>query len=241
MMRQEIMLFKTLSEWKVCPATTLDEQLSNFMDLLKTWNRKYNLTKIESDQGIYYEHFYDSVIVFKFFPLNGDERLLDLGTGGGFPGIPIKLVRPQLDMVLLDSSFKKIWFLRKVIRGLNLHEISLCHARAEEIGHEMSHREGYEVVTTRALSSLAVLVELAFPLMTIKGKLIAWKTADQLEREVKESEKALNELGGEVLAVHYYQLPKLEKDRALVICQKNYPSPEKYPRKPGKPEKYPLI
>ncbi len=239
-MPEKRLISDQLIEMGVSFPPTVDQKFTLYKNLLHRWNQKYNLTRIESEQGVFFEHFYDSVIIYKYESICHDGSTLDLGTGGGLPGIPMKLVQPQMSMVLLDSQFKKIWFLRKVIRELALENIHLCHGRAEDMGREPSHRGRYDVIVSRALSSLPVLIEYALPFLRLNGKFVAWKTKEQLDNELKRCKIGLKHLGGKLKNIHYYHVPTLDQERSLVVIEKTLETPEMYPRKPGKPEKTPL-
>jgi 16S rRNA (guanine527-N7)-methyltransferase len=225
---------------------------------LGIWNRKFNLTTVTRYEEVQVKHFLDSLTCLLALPVPGAAHAagglpdiiplstaetpllcIDVGTGAGFPGLPLKIMRPTLQMTLLDSSRKKIAFLEHLVQRLELKGVDLLWARAEEAGQDAHQRERYDVVLARAVADLAVLVEYCLPLCRKGGCVIAQKGA-QVEQELQAAQAAIHLLGGELRAVKTIQLPGLKETRSLVLLEKVAPTPAKYPRRPGIPGKRPL-
>ncbi len=209
-----------------------------YMGLLTEWNQKVNLTAITEPQEIVIKHFLDSILLVPFIPATG--LLADVGTGAGFPGIPLKIVMPELEVTLIDSLGKRVKFLRQVIGELGLKGIEAHHARAEDVGRQRAFRERFDVVVARAVSRLSVLTEYCLPLVKIGGCFIAAK-GPAVTGEVEEAEYAIELLGGRIASVDYTSLPYIDDTRSFVVIKKVQTTPVVYPRKAGTPEKKPLI
>ena len=217
-----------------------EEQLQKFyeyMNMLIEWNKKINLTAIIEPKEIILKHFIDSLTILKY--VNDNEKMLDVGTGAGFPGIPIKIMNEKIEITLLDSLNKRINFLNEVINKLKLKNISAIHSRIEDYGKNNKYREKYDIVTSRAVANLATLSEYMLPMLKIKGKSICMKGSD-IKEEVKNSKRAINILGGEIVNIEELVLPKSDNRRNLIIIKKKKNTPLKYPRKAGIPSKEPL-
>lgn len=200
--------------------------LAKYKDLLVEYNKKFNLTAIKSDEEIYLKHFYDSLTLIKAYSLNGNLKLLDIGTGAGFPGIVLKIFYPDLELTLLDSNHKKIAFLEVVIKELNLKKVTCINSRAENL--PKTYREYFDIVTSRAVAHLRILLELSIPYLKVGGKLIAMKGLS--EEEIKESAKILEKLDSTIVDTIKFNLPIEGSNRSLVIIQKNKKTNEIYPR-----------
>ena len=200
--------------------------LARYKDLLVEYNKKFNLTAIKSDEEIYLKHFYDSLTLIKAYSLNGNLKLLDIGTGAGFPGIVLKIFYPDLELTLLDSNHKKIAFLEVVIKELNLKNVTCINSRAENL--PKTYREYFDIVTSRAVAHLRILLELSIPYLKVGGKLIAMKGLS--EEEIKESTKILEKLDSRIVDTIKFNLPIEGSNRSLVIVQKNKKTNEIYPR-----------
>lgn len=200
--------------------------LAKYKDLLVEYNKKFNLTAIKSDEEIYLKHFYDSLTLIKAYSLNGNLKLLDIGTGAGFPGIVLKIFYPDLELTLLDSNHKKIAFLEVVIKELNLKNVTCINSRAENL--PKTYREYFDIVTSRAVAHLRILLELSVPYLKVGGKLIAMKGLS--EEEIKESAKILEKLDSTIVDTIKFNLPIEGSNRSLVIIQKNKKTNEIYPR-----------
>lgn len=217
-----------------------DEEVSAFdlyKNVLSEWNQKINLTAIEDDKDVITKHFIDSLSIVPF--LKNVQELIDVGTGAGFPGLPVKIVRPELNIVLLDSLEKRIGFLNTVINELHMDKITAVHSRAEDAGKSPKYREKFDAATARAVASLPVLLEYCMPLIKTGGIFIAMKGSSLSEAD--EAGKALNILGGAIEEVKEFTLPGSDIRRNIIVIRKLRQTPTKYPRKAGKPSKEPLI
>lgn len=212
-------------------------KLYNYMNLLLEWNEKINLTAITDEKEIILKHFIDSFTINKF--INSGDIMLDIGTGAGFPGLPIKIIRPEVDVFLMDSLNKRINFLNEVIESLQLKNIEAFHSRAEEMAKNNKFREKFDVVTSRAVAKLNILLEYMLPYTKINGKCLCMK-GPNIEEEIKEAEKALKILGGEIEKIEKIILPDSNIERKIIIIRKKSATPLKYPRKAGMPTKEPL-
>ncbi len=211
--------------------------LFEYKRILLEWNEKMNLTAIKEEQEFIIKHFVDSLSIL---PLLGNVRsLIDVGTGAGFPGIPLKIAQPLLEIVLLDSLEKRIGFLKAVISELKLDGITAVHLRAEDAGMSLLHREKYDAAVARAVASLPILLEYCLPLVKTEGIFIAMKGSST--EEIADSKKALELLGGKIEEVKEFILPGSNMKRSIIIVRKLRQTPTKYPRKAGKPSKQPLI
>ncbi len=224
-----------------------DKQITQFKlyyQELVSWNKKFNLTTITDYQEVQTKHFLDSLTVTLALTKEELRRpgfsIIDIGTGAGFPGIPLKVFLPQSRLVLLDSRAKKAAFLRHIIEQLKLEHVEVVVGRAEEIAHQPLLRQNFTLVVSRAVASLPTLVELALPFCQIGGKFIAQKKG-QIEQEVVQAGKAIDVLGGKLNQVEKIELEELSDERYLVIIDKICPSPEKYPRRAGTPTRRPII
>lgn len=217
-----------------------DKQLSQFyeyMDLILEWNEKINLTAITEPEEVILKHFIDSLTINKYIREN--KTLADVGTGAGFPGIPLKIYRPDLNVTLVDSLNKRINFLNEVIFKLDLKDINTVHSRIEDFGKDKKYRESFDYVTARAVANLTTLSEYLIPISKVNGKCICMKGND-VKEEIKDSEKAINLLGGKIKKVDYFELPNSDISRNVIIIDKIKNTSSKYPRKAGVPSKEPL-
>ncbi len=224
-----------------------DVQISLFMkyhDMLTETNKVMNLTAITDFNESCIKHYADSLSLIKATDLSekGDIRILDIGTGAGFPGIPLKIVYPHIHITLLDSLSKRIRFLNDVIKELELNDsgsISTIDMRAEDYVKEPDIRESYDLVVSRAVAGLSILAEYALPYVKIGGSFISYK-GDNAVEEISNAENALKILGGEITDVKSFTLPDSDITRTLINIKKTCPTPDKYPRKAGLPNKKPL-
>ncbi|UCZ53247.1 16S rRNA (guanine(527)-N(7))-methyltransferase RsmG [Bacillus shivajii] len=215
-------------------------QFERYYETLIDWNEKMNLTGLTERKDVYLKHFYDSISAAFYFDFTKTLNILDVGAGAGFPSIPLKICFPHLEISIVDSLNKRITFLNALASELDLKGVSFYHDRAEVFAKKPEHRETYDLVMARAVARLPVLAELCLPLVKKGGHMVAMKGAEG-EEEVKESEKALNLLGGKCKNTHLFQLPTEESKRSIISIYKEKPTPKKYPRKPGTPNKQPLI
>lgn len=213
------------------------EQFFNYMNLLLDWNEKINLTAIVDPKEIIVKHFIDSITLSKYIPLG--TTLVDVGTGAGFPGIPLKILREDIDITLLDSLQKRIKFLDIVIEELNLKGIHTIHSRVEEFSKSNKYREKYDIATSRAVANMSTLAEYLLPNVKVSGKVLAMK-GSSIEEELNNAKKAIGILGGEIEKVDEFELPMTDIKRSIVVLRKVKNTPPKYPRKAGIPAKEPL-
>ncbi len=213
--------------------------------MLRKWNEKMNLTNIVDDQGIAIRHFIDSLTLVSH--IEDEERkqgrrdlsLIDVGTGAGFPGIPLKVTMSGLSVTLLDSLKKRIAFLDAVCEQLQLSDIKTVHGRAEECAKSKQYREKFDISTARAVAALPTLCEYCLPYVKVGGIFLAMK--GHAEEETEEAQKAIVTLGGTLETVHTFTLPGTDMQRSIVVIRKIRPTPPKYPRGQGKPEKEPIL
>ncbi len=207
--------------------------------LLVEWNSRMNLTAITDAEGIQVRHFLDSLSVATALPRAENLRLIDVGTGAGFPGLPLKIVFPDIQLTLLEATGKKLNFLREVCEALNLRGVEFLHARAEEAGQMRDQRAAYDVAVARAVARLPALLEYLLPLVKVGGYALAMK-GRTAQAEAEDSSHALKELGGQLVAIDEIQLPALDEPHYLVRVEKIAHTPNPYPRKPGMPSNAPL-
>ena len=215
----------------------MKQQFEDYMNLLLEWNEKINLTAIVEPKDVILKHFVDSLTIFKYLK-NGD-KLIDVGTGAGFPGIPNKIYNENLDVTLLDSLKKRTIFLDEVINNLQLKNIRSMHGRVEEIAQNKQFREQFDVATSRAVAQLNILLEYLLPLVKVGGLCICMK-GSEIDEELNNAKNALEILGGELEKIESFELPGTDMKRNLVIIRKTKNTPSKYPRKAGTPSKEPL-
>ena len=210
---------------------------TKYKDLLLEWNEKINLTAITDEDEIIVKHFIDSCSIQKY--LKGNDKIIDIGTGAGFPGIPLKIINDSFDITLVDSLNKRVNFLNEVIKKLKLEKIETIHYRAEELGRIEKFREKYDVATSRAVANLSTLLEYLMPFVKVGGKCICMK-GPNIKEELKNAEKAIKELGGELEKVDNFLLPNSNIERNVIIIKKISKINSKYPRKAGIPAKEPI-
>lgn len=213
------------------------EQFFKYMNLLLYWNEKINLTAIVDPKEIIVKHFIDSVTLSKYIPLG--TTLVDVGTGAGFPGIPLKILRDDIDITLLDSLQKRISFLNIVIEELNFRGIRTMHSRVEEFSKSSKYREKYDIATSRAVANMSTLAEYLLPNVKVSGEVLAMK-GSSVEEELSKAKNAISILGGEIQKVEEFKLPKTDIKRSIVVLRKIKNTPPKYPRKAGIPAKEPI-
>jgi 16S rRNA (guanine527-N7)-methyltransferase len=218
------------------------QQFQTYYEQLVEWNRRVNLTGITDYEEVLVKHFLDSLSIVLTLDeakqVDGDFALLDIGTGAGMPGIPLKIVHPEANLVLLDSVAKKTAFLEHIVGELRLQGVSVLTQRAEEIGHIRDYREHFDLVVCRAVSQLATVAELTLPFCRIGGLAVIPKK-DSIERELSQASASIGILGGNLKTVHKLTIRGLEQ-HILVVLEKTSPTPDTYPRRPGIPAKRPL-
>lgn len=213
------------------------EQFFEYMNLLIEWNEKMNLTAIIEPSEIILKHFIDSITILK--DIKDGSTVVDVGTGAGFPGIPLSIMNPTLKITLVDSLNKRLIFLQEVIKELNLKNVKLIHARAEEFGRNKKYREKFDIATSRAVANLATLSEYLLPLVKINGQAISMK-AGNASQEIEEAQKAIKTLGGHINRIDEFYLPQTDIARTIIIIDKIKETPNQYPRKAGTPSKEPI-
>ncbi|MGO4539128.1 16S rRNA (guanine(527)-N(7))-methyltransferase RsmG [Paenibacillus sp. 2TAB19] len=216
------------------------EQFDTYFRLLVEWNEKMNLTGITERDAVYEKHFYDSASLSFFVNIDKVERIADIGSGAGFPSIPLKICFPHLKVTIVDSLNKRIQFLNFLVEQLGVSDVSCVHGRAEDIAKLPEHRDSYDLVTARAVARLNVLNEFCLPFVRKNGLFAAMK-GSQSEEEVREASFSLRELKAKIKVQHQLQLPNEQSERHIVIIEKLDATPRKYPRKAGTPLKQPLI
>lgn len=232
---------KDLEQFQITLSDTQKEQFLKYYELLVEWNGFMNLTAITEFDDVMKKHFADSLSLVKAYSEIRTEKLkvIDIGTGAGFPGIPLKIVFPQIELTLLDSLQKRLKFLQEVIDQLGLGEVELIHGRAEDFCKPSIKREQYDLCVSRAVANLATLSELCLPYVKVGGKFIPYKS-EKAEEEVKAAKKAIGLLGGEVKDQIEFELPESNIGRTLVVIEKKNATPKKFPRKAGMPAKEPI-
>ncbi|MDX2005172.1 MAG: 16S rRNA (guanine(527)-N(7))-methyltransferase RsmG [Meiothermus sp.] len=214
-------------------------RFARYFDLLTEANKSTNLTAIRDEEGIVLKHFVDSLTCLIYPRLWQTDTVIDVGTGAGFPGLPLAIVCPNIRFDLLDATKKKISFLEVVINDLGLKNATAIWGRSEELSHDLVKRETYGVALARAVASIPVLMELTLPLIRVGGFALLQKTA-AAEAEIKQAQRSITVLGGSPPELVPLQLPKTKDQRSLVIINKTRPTPRQYPRKAGVSAKNPL-
>lgn len=220
-------------------AETQMEQLAVYYNLLIEWNEKMNLTAITEPHEVAVKHIVDSLSAFDASLFTDGARVIDVGTGAGFPGVVLKIYYPSMELVLLDSLQKRVKFLETVVGALGLSGVECVHGRAEEAARQKQYRERFDLALSRAVARLSVLAEYTLPFVRVGGSLLALKGAKYAE-EMEEAAQAAKILGGGVPMAKPVKLPGLDDGRAIVRIEKERPTPKVYPRKSGTPEKKPL-
>lgn len=222
-----------LQKLNISPTKEQLKQLETYAKMLLEYNKKFNLTAITKQEDIYLKHFYDSLTITKEIDLDQELKVLDIGTGAGFPGIVLKIFFPKLDLILLDSNNKKISFLNEVIKELGLKKIKCIHGRAEEL--PTNYREYFDIVTSRAVANLRVLTELSIPYLKVNSYFISLK--GKADEELKEAESTLKVLNCEIEKIEKFILPDQVSERAIIKIRKEKETPDIYPRKYDKIKK----
>ncbi|WP_197081082.1 16S rRNA (guanine(527)-N(7))-methyltransferase RsmG [Gordoniibacillus kamchatkensis] len=216
------------------------EQFDAYFRILVEWNVKMNLTGITERDQVYIKHFYDSLTLAFFMPMEAVRAMADIGSGAGFPGIPLKIVFPHLQLTIVDSLQKRIHFLEHLTSELSLSDVSCVHGRAEDVARSAQHRDRYDLVTARAVARLAVLNELCLPFVCQNGMFVAMKGSGG-EEELAEADLSLQQLHGKLERKERLSLPVEDAGRTLFFIRKTASTPAKYPRKAGMPAKEPLV
>jgi len=233
-----------IEDLKRLDLTLSEEQLAQFLrfyEMLTEKNKVMNLTAITDFGEVVTKHFLDSLLILKAVRPEKllSLRVLDLGTGAGFPGIPLKIALPELNITLADSLNKRVLFLNEVIQELGLKKIDTVHARAEDLGKDPAYREKYGLVVSRAVANLSSLSEYCLPFVRIGGLFVSYKSVDIMEEYVS-AQKAIKVMGGGKSDIQTYQLPGTDLSRSFVLISKKTATPKKYPRRAGLPSKDPI-
>ena len=231
-------LVNTLSSWNFSLSDKQIQQLDLFYDLLVEKNKVMNLTAITEFDDVLVKHFADSLSICTVLP-SDVKTVCDLGTGAGFPGIPMAIAYPDISFTLIDSLNKRIKFLQEVVDALGLTNVNLVHARAEEAGRGKNYREHFDLVVSRAVANIATLSEYCLPLVKINGYFISFKSGD-IKDEIDASGSAVKKLGGTMKEPMYFTIPETDISRSFLIINKEKNTPKAYPRKAGTPSKEPL-
>lgn len=216
------------------------EQFIKYYEIMIEKNKVMNLTSITEINEVIKKHFVDSLSLVKAVDENNFKKMIDVGTGAGFPGIPIKIMFPKMKTTLVDSLNKRIEFLNEVINKINLEGVTTIHGRAEDIARQKIHREEYDLCVSRAVANLAALSEYCLPFIKIGGSFICYK-AGNCQEEISNAERAISILGGKIEDVIEFKLPDSDISRTIVVINKIKSIPNKYPRKAGTPTREPLV
>lgn len=216
------------------------DQFLTYYHMLIEKNKVMNLTAITEFEEVLQKHFLDSLSVVKAYGLSGRESMIDIGTGAGFPGIPLKIAFPEMKIILLDSLNKRLVFLNEVIEELGLENIETIHGRAEDFGKDQKYREQFDLCLSRAVANLSTLSELCLPFVKRGGYFISYKSG-QVDEEVQDAKRAIQLLGGKNTRLEKFALPNSDISRSFVVISKAISSPDNFPRKPGIPAKKPIL
>ena len=225
-----------LKKWNLVLTEEQKNQFLTYYEMLVEKNKVMNLTSVTEFNEVVEKHFLDSISLWTIEDLSQRKKVLDLGTGAGFPGIPLKIMFPELEITLADSLNKRILFLQEVIDALKLQNISAIHGRAEEMAKQENFRESYDLCVSRAVANLSTLSEYCLPFVRIGGKFISYKSGE-IEEEQKNAKNAVFLLGGKIEKIHKFELDGTELKRSFVVIDKVKKTPKLYPRKAGTPAK----
>lgn len=231
-------ILQAVADFKINLTEIQLSQLEIYYKLLVSRNEKINLTAITEPEDVAVKHFADSLSMLAYVDVPKNSTVIDVGTGAGFPGVVLKIARPDIKLTLLDSLNKRLVFLQEVLDEINL-SADLIHSRAEDGGQNTGLRETYDFALSRAVARLNVLSEYCLPYVRLGGKFVAFKSKDA-DTELKDARKAVQSLGGRVADVHRFSLPSDGGDRAIIEIEKIQPTPEKYPRNSAKIKSMPL-
>lgn len=228
-----------LAQWSIAFSERQQEQLTTYYEMLVEKNKVMNLTAITEFSDVLEKHFLDSIAVARYVKFSAGDTILDLGTGAGFPGMPLKILFPELKITLVDSLKKRLIFLDEVIAALELKDVATVHARAEDLARDAAYREQYDYCVSRAVANLASLSEYCLPFVKVGGTFLAYKSGE-IEEELVAAKRAIFLLGGKVEEILPFQLDGTELARSFVMLKKEKRTPKGYPRKAGLPTKKPL-
>ncbi len=228
-----------LSEMGVTLSEQQKEQFVTYYEMLVEKNKVLNLTTVTEFEEVLQKHFLDSLSVCRVLDLDAPKKVIDVGTGAGFPGIPLKIAFPDLEVVLLDSLQKRLTFLEEVTTELGLENVSFLHARAEDAGKDPAYREQFDFCVSRAVANLSVLSELCLPMVKVGGSFVSYKSG-KADEEIAHASRAIRILGGKKARKEHFLLPGSDMERILVVVEKKEPTPKNFPRKAGIPAKKPI-
>ena len=217
----------------------IEQKFDKYKDLLLEWNQKINITRIENDEEIYIKHYLDSILLLTTDSVDMNKKIIDVGTGGGFPGLPLKIVNDNFNLTLLDSLRKRTDFLKLVADELKLNNVEVIHGRAEDFGQDIRYREQYDICVSRAVAPLNILCELCLPFVKVGGYFAAYKSQN-ISEEIVESKNAIEKLSGKIIDTKVIKIPNSDITRKIVIIEKIKKLANMYPRKAGTPAKKPL-
>ena len=232
-------LKKTLEAMNIENSQELSEKFRIYMEGVIEWNEKVNLTTITDPDEFAIKHFVDSIICANYPEYINAAKIIDVGTGAGFPGIPLSIISPEKEFILMDSLNKRLKIIDELCQRADIKNVVTLHARAEELAKNKAHREKYDLCVSRAVANMAVLAEYCLPFIKVGGFLMAYK-GPEAENEVREAEHALSLLGGRAEEIRNGNLKEFGIDHKVVVIKKVSNTPSKYPRKPGTPTKEPL-
>ena len=232
----ETLLREEANKFNIELTDQMVEKFMKYKTLLKEWNEKINLTAIIEDKEIIIKHFIDSLTIAKYIPQNA--YMIDVGTGAGFPGIPVKILRKDVKVVLLDSLNKRLNFLNEVIKELDLEDIETVHGRAEDAGNDLKYREKFDVATARAVANISTLSELCSPFVKVNGAFICMKA--NASEEIVNAQNALKILNLKEEEKEQFRIDEIDSERTIILYRKTDKTPKQYPRKAGTPAKQPL-
>ena len=233
-------LAKAAAEYGISLNDTQMEQYNRYFELLVEWNEKINLTAITEPKEVAIKHMIDSITAYDENLFKDGTTVIDVGTGAGFPGLPLKIFCPEIKLTLMDSLNKRIKFLQTVVEELGLKDVECVHARAEEGARNKKYRESFDIAVSRAVARLPILCEYCLPFVKKGGHFIALKGM-QYHDEAEEAAKAIKVMGGSKTEIRPVKLPELDDKRAVITITKTMPTPKAYPRKAGTPTKNPIV
>ena len=231
-------LISAIDNYKISLSDEKIDQLQGYYEMLIEWNQKMNLTAITDPKEVAIKHFADSLSIFNYIDLPQNARIIDVGTGAGFPGVVMKIARPDLELTLLDSLKKRLVFLESVLNKLGLSS-ELIHDRAENAAQNIDLREGFDLAVSRAVARMNVLSEYCLPFVRLSGHFAAMKGPDA-QSEIQAAKNAIQILGGKIFKINEFELYENGGGRTIVLVEKIRPTPEKYPRNSGKIKSNPL-